>query len=264
MNKCPECKNNEYSIDSKTGEFICKKCGLVIENSPFETNPYINEGVRRTADTPYLVTAGGKAIRGRIIKENWLLSTKEKNLKEAKDKLDLISSQLKLCDKVRNDAYFFFKQAVDKKLNRGRDNLSLLYASTYASCLLHKTPKTPKEITLYSSINKKKLLRSYSILKKGIGLEIETANPEDFIPRFSSILKLKQSTITKAYEIIHKLEGNCVISGWQTKTISACALYLATKLNNDHRPQREVTNATGVIETTIRKRSRKLVEELKL
>jgi len=263
MNKCPECKGEEYSIDSKTGECICKKCGLVIENSPFET-PYINEIIKERADTPCLATVGTKAVGGKVIKKSWLFSTKEKNLRDIKDRLELISSQLNLCDKVRKDAFFFFKQAVDKKLNRGRGNFNLLCASIYASCLLHKTPKTTKEIIYYTHITKKKLLKSYSILKKGLNLDIEMVNPEDFIPRFSSILKLKQSTITKAYEIINKLQGSSVISGKLPKTISASALYLATKLNNDPRTQREIANATEVIETTIRKRSRELAEVLRV
>lgn len=45
-------------------------------------------------------------------------------------------------------------------------------------------------------------------------------------------------------------------------TIVATAIYLATKINNDSFTQREITNATGVIEVTIRKKSKEMLEEI--
>ncbi|MFH1455392.1 MAG: hypothetical protein ABIF40_00395 [archaeon] len=60
------------------------------------------------------------------------------------------------------------------------------------------------------------------------------------------------------------MEGHYVISGWQARTVASCVIYLATKLNNDFRPQREVSNATHVIEATLRRRCRELSEVVKI
>ena len=146
-----------------------------------------------------------------------------------------------------------FKNAVDQGLNVGRSNLSTLYGAVYASCLMHCIPKTPLEVTRYSEISKKQMLRSYKLLKENLGIKVCLVDPADFVPRFGSRLKLKQSTITLAIGIVSKLKGKMVMYGKHPKTIVASVLYLASKQNNDKRTQREVSNATGVIEVTIQK-----------
>lgn len=42
------------------------------------------------------------------------------------------------------------------------------------------------------------------------------------------------------------------------ETIAAGALYAAMNMKKDLRPQREVANASGVIEVTVRKRAREI------
>ncbi len=262
MNKCLECGSKDQHQVHTSGELVCKKCGLVLDDMPFETNPYVSDAEKRTADIPYLARAGTQKMNGKFIKDSWLMSTREKNMRIARRRLGIMSSKLDLCNKVKKEAYFLFKLAVDRELNVGRDNLSILYACVYAACKIHQIPKTPSEIISYSSLSRTKLLRAYSLIKKGLGLKIGITNMDDFIPRFSSRLGLKQTTITKVYEIINKLEGSHVIAGKHPKTIVASAIYLATIIKKDTRTQREITNATGVIEVTIRKRSKEIAEEL--
>jgi len=262
MNKCPECGSKDQTTIVNSGELICKKCGLVLDDMPFETNPYVSDAEKRTAEVPYLARAGTQKINGKFVKNSWLMSTREKNMRTARRRLGIMSSKLNLCDKVKQEAYFLFKLAVDKELNVGRDNLSILYACVYGACKLHQMPKTPSEIINRTSLSRTKLLRAYSLIRKGLGLKIGITNMDNFIPRFSSRLELKQTTITKVYEIVNKLEGNPVIAGKHPKTIVASAIYLATIIKKDTRTQREITNATRVIEVTIRKRSKEIADEL--
>jgi transcription initiation factor TFIIB len=156
------------------------------------------------------------------------------------------------------DANVIFKQAVQAGLNVGRDNLSLLYGSVYASCILHNVPKTPLEVTMYSEISKKKLMKAYRIIKKQLGLRLKTMDPADLVPRFGSRLGLKHETISKALEILGTIRENPLFVGKNPQTITASALYIAAKATGDARTQRDVANATGVIEVTIRKRSKEI------
>lgn len=80
------------------------------------------------------------------------------------------------------------------------------------------------------------------------------------VQRFGSRLELKQSTITLAMEIITKLKGSAMMTGKHPKTIVASALYIASKMNDDYRTQRDFANAAGIIEVTLRQRSRELVK----
>ena len=260
MNRCPECGG--FEIDTCSDGMHCRNCGLVLDDTPIEKNQFLPETVKRHASLPGHSIAGSLPINGKFIKHYWLMSTREKNLFKAKKQLGHIASKLRLPSSAEKDAYLIFRSAVDKDLNVGRDNASLLYGSVYASCIMHGIPKTPIEIVSFTGVSKKRMLNAYKVIKAELKLHMEQIDPLDFVQRFGSRLGLKQTTITLASEIVGKLKENPLIVGKQPKTIVASAIYIATRMNRDYRSQREVANATGVIEVTIRKRSQEIVKHL--
>ena len=260
--KCPDCGNTQISYEEEQGEIVCTICGLVLEEKGVEKKPFISEAHKELAEQPFLAEAGGLKKNGRIIRSSWLLSTREKNYEQAKKRLDLLASKLRLPELVMTDANVIFKQAVQAGLNVGRDNLSLLYGSVYASCILHNVPKTPLEVTMYSEISKKKLMKAYRMIKNQLGLRLKTMDPADLVPRFGSRLGLKHETISKALEILGIIRENPLFVGKNPQTITASALYVAARTTNDDRTQRDIANATGVIEVTIRKRSKEIIDSL--
>ena len=255
--KCPDCGNTQISYEEEQGEIVCTICGLVLEEKGVEKKPFISEAHKELAEQPFLAEAGGLKIRS-----SWLLSTREKNYEQAKKCLDLLASKLRLPELVMTDANVIFKQAVQAGLNVGRDNLSLIYGSVYASCILHNVPKTPLEVTMYSEISKKKLMKTYRMIKKQLGLRLKTMDPADLVPRFGSRLGLKHETISKALEILGTIRENPLFVGKNPQTITASALYIAAKETGETITQRSVANATGVIEVTIRKRSKEILKTL--
>lgn len=260
ISRCPECGMEQ--VTKMNNEIICQSCGLVLDDSMFEESPYLEEGKEKHAKIPSLISAGGMKVDGNIVKNTWLYSTKEKNLRKAEDRIDSISDSLSIPKYVTKEAFRIFKLANEEELNVGRDNLSLIYASLYASCLINGLPKTPLELTMNSEISKTKMMRSYSVLKNKLKLNTGVVNPVDFIPRFGSKLGLKAGTITFAIKMVEKLKDKPLISGKNPQTVVASALYLASKINEDYKTQREVANVTGVLEVTIRKMSKKMSEEL--
>ena len=260
--RCPDCGSTQISYEEEPGEIVCTICGLVLEEKAVEKKPYISEAHKENAEQPFLAEAGGLKKNGRIIRSGWLLSTREKNFEQAKKRLDLLASKLRLPEIVITDANVIFKQAVQAELNVGRDNLSLIYGSVYASCIMHNVPKTPLEVTMYSEISKKKLMKAYRMLKNELGLRLKTMDPADLVPRFGSRLGLKHETISKAIEILGAIRENPLFVGKNPQTITASALYIAAKETGETITQRSVANATGVIEVTIRKRSKELLKTL--
>jgi transcription initiation factor TFIIB len=108
----------------------------------------------------------------------------------------------------------------------------------------------------------KRMLRAYRMIVQQFNLDVQPSSPIDLIPRFGTRLGLDQPTITLATEIIMKLEGTQVVSGKHPSTIVASALYLASRLRGRKVTQREVSNAVGVLEVTIRKRYKEMKEYL--
>ena len=251
--KCPEC-----GFDKEFSSNYCKKCGFVFDDCPFEKNPFIPNNVKRSASLPEFSVAGSMPIQGKVVKDYWLRTTKEKNTFNVKKQIENMASRLNIPQSVEKEAYIMFKRAVEQNLNLGRNNIHIAYACVYASCIIHNIPKTPLEMVAFTGVDKHKMLRAYRMLKLKLNLKVEPIDMLDFVPRFCLKLKLKPTTTSLVSEILIKLRGSSVIVGKQPKTIVASAIYLATKMNNDYRTQRDIANSTGVLEVTIRKMSNEL------
>lgn len=253
LEKCPECGSNEIGFNQQRGEIICRECGLVIEDNTISQDEYISEPAKKNAKHPFLSSAGTKEIDGKIVKHSWLLSTKEKNTRYGDNRIESLGSKLCLPDRVVDDAKMLFKRSMAQDLAVGRDFVSLAYACVYSACIIHGVPKTLLELTINTSLTKKKVLSSFRLLKKELELRIEPIDPFDLIPRFASKLELSPQTKTVAIDLMMKLKECGLTSGKRPETVIAGVLYLASKLNNEPRTQRDVANAVGVIEITIRK-----------
>lgn len=258
---CPECGSKNLQ-ESRLGETACANCGLVLEDNGIERTPFIAEPVKNRADNPYLVEARTKPINGKIYKDVWLLNTREKNLRQGQAEIRSLAERLKCPDVVLNESRYLFKQAVMKGLSIGRERQNIVYASVYTASLMHNYPKTVFEMIAFTQMTKKKLLRAHKLLKQELNIELKPIDPTDYVHRFSSRIGLKPTTASTAVEILEEIKGKKVMIGKNPKTMVATAIYLATKINNDPKTQREITNATGVLEVTIRKRSREIMDEL--
>ncbi len=262
--KCPECGSFELVCSMSTGETHCKNCGLIVEDVKLEQANYISESIKSVATNPYLIKAGSKGQQGKIYKDTWLLSTKEKNIRFGNRKIDSLAEKLSIPKYVKTEAKTIFKTAMDKDLAVGRDRLSIIFASVYTACIVHGIPKTPLEVIVNSSVEKKNLLRAYKLIKKNLGIIVTPIEPIDLIPRFASKLNLSAGTVTKANELAMKIKNTSIVYGRRPETIVASILYVASKKNGEPKTQRDVANAVGVIEVTIRKISKDIVEQLNL
>lgn len=251
-NKCPECGSRNISFETAKSEIICVDCGLVLEDNRIESDPYISESTKAHATLPALATAGSKGMQGKIYKDPWLLSTKEKNTRIGTAKITALAERLHLPDYVQKDAKIIFKQVMDLDLAIGRDTITFSYASIYASCNIHSLPKTPLELVDHT-IKKKNLLRAYKLIRQKLKLNIQVMDPLDLVPRFSSRLSLNAETVTRANEMIVEIQTKRTLTGKRPETIVAAVLYLAAKETGTKVTQRQVANALGVIEVTIRK-----------
>jgi len=64
------------------------------------------------------------------------------------------------------------------------------------------------------------------------------------LPRFASKLDLGQQTQTMAIDLLQKITNSRIASGRRPETLAAAALYIAGKLNDEKRTQRQISNAT--------------------
>ena len=292
VKKCPECGSVHLTHSKERGEVICKDCGLVLEEKMVdfeqewrEFDSEQAERVRRTGapstwtkfdkglgtdigqkgDIYKLDSSKGRNKFFRLRKWQYRVSTAiERNLKLALAELRRVASFLKLPKSVEEESARIYTLAVQRGLVRGRSMESVVAGALYAACRRHEVPRTLDELSEASGIDKKEIGRTYRFVTRELGIRILPSNPVDYIPRFSSALRLSPNTQSKAVEILEKAQNSELTSGRGPTGIAAASLYVAALINNEKKTQREVADVAGVTEVTIRNRYKELLRKLKL
>ncbi len=290
VKKCPECGSSNLMFNQERGEVICRDCGLVVEEKMVDFGQEWREfdheqaARRRRTGAPMTYTkydrglgtdvgqkgdihrlgAKGKNKFFRLRKWQYRISTAiERNLKLALAELKRVASFLKLPKSVEEEAARIYTLAVQRGLVRGRSMESVVAGALYAACRRHEVPRTLDELSEASGIDKKEIGRTYRFVTRELGIRILPSNPVDYIPRFSSALKLSAETQSKAVEILDMAQKSELTSGRGPTGIAAASLYVAALINNEKRTQREVADIAGVTEVTIRNRYKDLLKKLK-
>lgn len=287
---CPECGSTHFFEDPSRGERVCSKCGLILEESMVDSSPEwrafdSDQRSKRTrAGAPLTHTKHDKGLtteigrgRGELFKvapakrsqyirlAKWqkrLVESKDRNLSFALSELQRLVSFLGLPRSVHEEVAKKYEQAVDRGLVRGRSMESVIAALLYAVCRELESPRTLEEIAEASGVERREIGRTYRYISRELAIRILPAPPQDYIPRFASMLGLTDNVQAKAIRILKQAKKNEATSGKGPTGVAAAALYIASVLLGEKRTQREIADAIGVTEVTIRNRFKELVEKL--
>ncbi len=287
---CTECGSTDIYEDENRGEMICSKCGAVLNEDMIDTtqewrafdSEQMSRRSRTGAPLTYrrhdkgLTTEIGRGVtelfkvpakkRGQYFRlRKWqkrLITSKDRNLSFALGELERLISFLGLPKTLHEEVSELYEKALQKGLVRGRSIESIIAALVYALSREYKTPRTLAEIAQASGIPKRELGRTYRYISRRLKMRIVPATAESYIPRFTSLLKLKDSTEVKAIQILRKAMEKEVISGKGPCGCAAAAIYIASVLNGERRTQREIADVVGVTEVTIRNRYKEIAQAL--
>lgn len=287
---CPECGSTDIRMDYDRGESVCNKCGAVINESlidmtqewrAFDEDQRSKRVRTGAALTPTkhdqgITTEIGKG-RGELFKVSskkraqyyrltkWhkrLIKSKDRNLSFALSELQRLVSHLHLSRAVHENVAKLYQQAVNKGLVRGRSTESIIAALLYTTCREEGAPRTLEEISKASGINRRDIGKTYRYIARKLKIRILPAKAQDYVPRFGSLLNLSERVQVRAVEILDDAGNQDIISGKGPIGVAAAALYISAVLEGEKKTQREVADAIGVTEVTIRNRYKEMVETL--
>ena len=291
---CINCGGTSFTKDYVRGENICTSCGLVLSERTTDRGPewraFTTEerNARARTGAPMTLTiadrglstvidwrnrdASGRALtsttRAAIYRmRKWhirsrLHSSQHRNLGIAMSEMERLSSQLGIPRDVRETAALMYRKALAKRLVRGRSIESVVAASVYLACRIHRIPRRLDEIVTETNIDRKKIGHAVRLIVSRVNIDVPLASAKDLIPRLSSDLLLEGRTAKKATEIIKNAEDRFVTIGKDPGGIAGAALYIAGIIEEDRRTQREIANVSRVTEVTIRNRYKELVRVL--
>lgn len=289
---CKRCGKNSLLTDDVTGEQFCSKCGFVISEKVQDYGPewrsFQNEGGANPARTgipssltihdkglstiinPMNRDATGKPLSSAIKSNIERLRTwdsrsqvhkpVDRNLRDALGELNKLKDKMTISPNVLEKAAYIYRKGLEKNLVKGRSIMAMIAASLYAACRDAETPRTLKEIADASNVKRKDVARCYRLLFRELDLKMPVADSILCISRISSKLDIPEKTRRTASKIIQEAQTSKESAGKSPMGIAATALYLACIQTSVPITQRDLAEAAGVTEVTIRNRCKGLRE----
>jgi transcription initiation factor TFIIB len=293
---CPECTSKNLIHDADTGETICGDCGLVLYDQMMDKGPewrsftqqekasrsrvgmpssysIYDKGLSTTI-TQIDKDAFGKKLPLSTRLQMWRLrkwqirsrvhSSIDRNLSQAMSTLDRICGNVNISPPIKEKAALIYRKALEKGLVRGRSISGVVAASLYAACRKSGLPRSLSEIAEASLVNKKEIGRCYRLLLKELDFHMPVSEPLTFISKIAEKNSISGKTQGVAIAILREARTRRVASGKDPMGMAAASLYIACLQNNEKITQKDIADAAGVTEVTIRNRYKALMAQLTL
>ena len=287
---CLRCGKNSLLTDEVTGEQFCAKCGYVIfeklDASGPEWRSFQKDGGADPARTgapsslmmhdrglSTVINTSNKDASGKPLSTSMKSTIKrlrtwdsrsqthepvDKNLRQALNELARLKDKLTIPSSVLEKSSYIYRKALEKKLVRGRSISAMIAASLYAACRDAETPRTLKDITNAANVKRKDISRCYRLLLHELELKMPVVDPIQCIARISSKLEISEKTKRYAVKVLKEAQERKESAGKDPMGLAATALYLSCVQNGVSITQRDLAEAAGVTEVTIRNRYKEL------
>lgn len=296
--KCPSCGSTDVILDPERGEYVCRRCGLVIQEHVVDTGPewraFSGEEAliyeRAKPISPALPYQGiGSSIIEIKHSHNPLLQSKlralvrfnrfgqyqyvERRILDLLDIIKPIKYRLNLPDSVIEEALVLFRQLSSRYDLRGTRTKDLALVVLYISCKRARIVCPLRELRRALGIEKsKRISKLFSIARQVIGVEgITAGNREElgrFLQRVVNALKLSEDVrflVTKlAMDIVNEGMRKRLTNGRTFYALVASAVYIAVTLMGVRKKQRDVAEASGVTDVTIRNRYKEVLSKINI
>jgi len=132
------------------------------------------------------------------------------------------------------------------------------------SCRELGIPKTLKEIAEVNNIRRKIAARTYRILISELDVKIPTLDPMKCIVKVANKAILNEKTKRHAFDIMSNLTNKEISAGKNPMGLAATVLYMSCVKTGEHRTQKEVAQAGGITDVTLRNSFKDLKDKLQL
>ncbi len=293
---CPECSGKNLIHDSDTGETICGDCGLVLYEQMLDKGPewraftQQEKASRSRVGMPTSYSIHDKGLSttisqidrdafGRKLPQStrlqmWRLrkwqirsrvhSSVDRNLAQAMSELERLSSKVNISPPIREKAALVYRKALDKGLVRGRSINAIAAAALYAACRKSGSPKALREIAEASLVDKKDVARCYRLLLQELEFHMPVSDPLTYVSKIAEKNGVSGKTQGMAIAILRNARQKRFSSGKDPMGMAAASLYIACLQNGEKITQKDIAEAAGVTEVTVRNRYKSLKMQLKI
>jgi len=294
--KCPECASKNLVHDYDSGETICGACGLVLYEQMLDKGPewraftQEEKASRSRVGMPTSYSVHDKGLSTAISQvdrdafgrklplatrlQMWRLrkwqirsrvhSSSDRNLAQAMAELERLSGKVSISPPIKEKAAVIYRKALDKGLVRGRSINSIVAAALYAACRKSGTPRTLREIAEASLVDRKDVARCYRLLLRELDVQMPIADPLTYVSKIAEKNGISGKAQGAAIAILREARRKRFVAGKDPMGMAAAALYIACVQHNEKITQKDIAEAAGVTEVTVRNRYKALKKQLNL
>ena len=293
--RCPECGSTDLILDSDMGEYVCSRCGLVLEEdipsqeaewrafTPQERDSRARAGTPtdyshydKGLSTVIRVEkdAAGRPLSPKVKQQMWRLrrwqtrskvhASKSRNLMLAMSELQRLSDILHMPSSVHDMAAIIYRKALNEGLVRGRSIGGMVAGSLYASVRFTKVPRTLKEIAEASQRNQKEIARSYSVIVRNLDMRMPVDDPTYYVTKVAEKAKVSSDVEGLAINLMNEAKRRYATTGKDPSGLAAAIIYLSARMLKEKVTQAQLAKAANVTEVTVRNRKRDLMKSLNL
>lgn len=295
--RCPRCTKGTLLTDHNTGERFCENCGFVIversemmdsegvwvvkkdgnvhssrTGTPTSLAVYdmglstiIDSSNRDASGKPLSTTMRSTIDRLRIWDHrSRVYRNTARHLAQAFIEIDAVKHKLALPDSVLEKTAYIYRKALEMNLMQGRSISGVVAAALYAACREMETTRTLNDISDATNVKRNDVARCYRKLLREMDLKIPVVSPTKCLGRIASTCNLSEKVKRTALTILKKAEDLGISEGKDPMSMAGSALYLSSIINGENKRQKDIADASGMTEVTIRNRYRALQKDLNL
>jgi transcription initiation factor TFIIB len=293
---CSICNSNNVITDPESAEILCGKCGMVISDKIQETRQewrtFLNneaEDRRRTGMPTSLarsqmglstvIARSDKDASGYEIKPSMLSTmhrlrtwdfrtqvrtSTDRNLRFAFNELHTLKDKLGLSDAIVEKTAYIYRKAQKRRLVRGRSISAVLSAAICISCRELGIPRSLDDIAIISNIKRKSIAKCYRLVIYELDIKIPTLDPMKCIVKVANKAVLNEKTKRHAIDVMRTVTKKEISAGKNPMGLAATVLYISCIKTGEHRTQKDIAEAAGITDVTLRNRFKDLKDKLQV
>jgi transcription initiation factor TFIIB len=182
----------------------------------------------------------------------------ERNLILALNELARVKYKLGLSDAILEKTAYIYRKAQEKHLTRGRSVSAILAAAVYIACREMGASRTLADISTAMDVKRKILSRSHRILINVLDINVPPIDLVKCIAKIANKVNIDEKTKRMAMHTMVELVDREISAGKSPMGLAASVLYTSCFRNDENTTQKNIAEAAGVTEVTIRNRVKDL------
>jgi transcription initiation factor TFIIB len=287
---CFACNIGRPITDPQSGEMICSNCGFVFSDKAQESSAEwrtfsagrnservrVGSPISLTQHDMGLATIIGKSDKdssGQKLDAStqsmihrlrtWNFRTQihtaaERNLMRAFNELGRVKNKLGLSDAIIEKTAYIYRKAQEKQLSRGRSVSAILAAAVYIACREMGASRTLADIAAAMDVKRKTISRGHRILINELDINVPPVDLVKCVARIANKMNIDEKTKRMAMHTMVDLVDREISTGKSPMGLAGSVLYTSCIRNDENTTQKNIAEAAGVTEVTIRNRIKDL------